>query len=146
MLEALRSWLSEHHSIVVGLAIVSGVTAVGSLVALPAVLVGLPADYFVTQRRTAGLFARRHPALRWSWRVVKTVVGFALIVVGLALLMLPGQGLLMVLAGLVLAEFPGKRRMERAMAKRPRIMRAMNWIRRKAGKPEFEAVRTKQAP
>jgi hypothetical protein len=141
MLDAIRSWLGEHQTLMLWLAVFSGATAVGSLVALPAVLVGLPADYFATPERTAGLFAKRHPALRWSWRVFKTVLGTALFVVGLVLLMLPGQGLLMVLAGLVLAEFPGKHRLERLVAGRPRVMRAMNWIRRKAGKPEFEPVR-----
>lgn len=138
MLESIRSWLSEHQAFVVWLAIFSGATAIGSLVALPLVLVGLPPDYFATPHRTPGRFAKRHPALRWSWRVVKTVLGFALLATGLLLLMLPGQGLLMVIAGLVLAEFPGKRRLERALARRPSIMRAMNWVRRKMGKPEFQ--------
>jgi len=141
MLETLQSWLGEHREIVVGLAVLSGVTAIGSIIGLPFVLSGLPQDYFVARRRTANPFGRRHPALRWTLRIAKSALGFVLIAVGLVLLMLPGQGLLMVLAGLVLAEFPGKRRLELLMARRSRVMRAMNWIRRRAGKPPFDPPR-----
>jgi hypothetical protein len=111
------------------------------VIALPYVILGLPEDYFASRRRTANPFGKRHPAVRWSVRIVKSVLGFALILIGVAMLMLPGQGLLMVVAGLVLAEFPGKRSLERALARRRRIMRAMNWIRRKGSKPPFEEPR-----
>lgn len=48
----------------------------------------------------------------WVRRVVVTVVGVALIVVGVLLLVLPGPGLLLVLAGLVVManEYPWARR------------------------------------
>lgn len=133
-----QAWLNANSGLVGTLAAVSLATAVVSVVGLPWVLIALPADYFATRRRTATPFGRQHPALRWSVRVLKNALGFVLILVGVALLVLPGQGLLMVLAGLVLAEFPGKRRAERALARRPRVLRAMNWMRAKAKRPPFD--------
>jgi len=58
--------------------------------------------------------------------------------VGLGLLVLPGQGLLMIVVGLALVQFPGKRRVELWLVHRRRVWRALNWVRRKMGKPEFE--------
>jgi len=141
----LQSWLQAHGGVVTVLVGVSIATAIVSVLALPLVLAGLPADYFATKKRTPTPLGRRHPTLRWTVRVAKSVAGFILILCGLALLVLPGQGLLMVLAGLVLAEFPGKRRLERTLARRDRVLRAMNWVRRKAGCEPFVPPQSRTA-
>jgi hypothetical protein len=53
---------------------------------------------------------------------------------GLVLLVLPGQGLLTMLAGLVLLDLPGKRAFERRVVARPRVLSALNWLRARAGR------------
>ena len=67
--------------------------------------------------------------------VAKNVVGIVFVVVGLVLLLLPGQGLLMILIGLLLMDFSGKRRLERRIVARPAILKAMNAMRRRRGHP-----------
>ena len=48
---------------------------------------------------------------------------------------IPGQGLLTVLIGLMLVDFPGRRRLERALARRRGLLAAMNRIRARFGHP-----------
>ena len=70
--------------------------------------------------------------------VLRNAVGWVFVVAGIAMLVLPGQGLLSILAGLVLIDFPGKHRLERRLLGSPGVRRAMNWLRRRAGKPPFD--------
>jgi hypothetical protein len=65
--------------------------------------------------------------------VAKNFIGAAFILAGLAMLVLPGQGLLTILIGITFTNFPGKYRLEQALARSHSILRAMNWIRRKSG-------------
>jgi hypothetical protein len=66
------------------------------------------------------------------------VLGVALVLVGIPLVPLPGQGILTIFAGLLLLEFPGKRRVEIALIRRPGVLRAVNWLRRRAHRPPLE--------
>ena len=70
----------------------------------------------------------------WAWLVAKNIAGLIFILAGMAMLVLPGQGLISILLGLSLTNFPGKYRLERFLISRPAILRSVNWIRRKADK------------
>ena len=84
-------------------------TFVLGLVLAPAVFVRMPADYFV---RPPGQRSGQRPALRLLVLVVKNLLGGLLLVAGIAMLVLPGQGVLTILAALTLLRFPGKRRLQ----------------------------------
>jgi hypothetical protein len=47
----------------------------------------------------------------------------------------PGQGLLTVMIGLMLLDFPGRRRLEKSLARRRSILTAMNRTRARFGHP-----------
>jgi hypothetical protein len=70
-------------------------------------------------------------------KILKNVIGAG--VVGLGLLLsfpgIPGQGILTILIGVMLLDFPGKRRLERAVIRRPRVLGAVNRLRARYGKP-----------
>ena len=66
--------------------------------------------------------------------VVRNVLGWMFVLAGIAMLVLPGQGLLSIIAGLVLIDFPGKRRFERRLLASHVVRDAMNWLRRQ-GRP-----------
>lgn len=101
-------------------------------VATPMLVVRLPADYF--KKRERGKDGKgRGPG--GGWAIVKNVVGWVLIVAGAAMLVLPGPGLLVVLIGVMLADFPGKYRIERWIISRRGVFRGANWLRRKFGQP-----------
>jgi hypothetical protein len=93
----------------------------------------LPADYFL--REEAGLVAdpKRHAWLKLG----KNLLGVVLLVAGIAMLVLPGQGVLTLLVAVALLDFPGKRRLERRIARSPRVLAALNSMRKKRGQPPF---------
>jgi len=67
--------------------------------------------------------------------VLKNLVGLTLLLSGFAMLMLPGQGLLGILLGLILMDYPGKFQLERKIVSRPKLLHFINWLRRKQNKP-----------
>lgn len=138
MLDAVRQWLEEHGALVWLLGASSVVLALGTLIALPWVVASLPERFFDPSFHPRSRWADSHPAIRWTMRIVKNAVGALLVLAGVIMLVTPGQGLLAVVVGLVLVDFPGKRKLEVAFARRKAVWRTLNWIRRKAGKPEFQ--------
>lgn len=145
----MPDWLKDHESLLVWLGVASAVMFVGTLVALPIAVSRIPEDYFAHDRRERR--DTRHPLLRLALRVSKNVLGAVFVLAGIAMLVLPGQGILTILIGLGLLDFPGKYRLERKLVSRPAVLRSLNWIRRKAGRPPLrvdglDEDRGEQAP
>lgn len=133
-METLRAALAAHHSWIVALGFVGlGLSLLG-LLALPRAIAKLPADYFED--------AQPHtpPRLGPGLRLLRNLLGGLVVLAGVAMLVLPGQGLLTIFAGLVLMEFPGKRRLERALVARPGVLAAINWLRRRANTEPMHPV------
>ncbi len=118
----------------IGLTAVSVIGFIGSLIAIPLILVRLPADYFDT-RTPRHWMKDHHPVLRSGGMVVKNIVGIVFVLVGIAMLFLPGQGLLTMLIGISLVDFPRKRQLEAKMVGQPTLLGVINNMRRKFDKP-----------
>lgn len=115
---------------------VSIVSFLAILVVVPILLVRLPADYFVPRKNPR---KKKHRGiLGWVVRICKNVLGTVLVIAGLAMLFLPGQGVLTILVGLMITDFPGKHLLERWIVRRPHVGQAINWVRKNAGKPPLE--------
>jgi hypothetical protein len=135
---ALLDWI-EANTVALGwLSVASAIMFVGSLVAIPWLVVQIPADYFIHRRHLVDRWQPRHPALRLSLLVAKNVCGIALILAGIAMLFLPGQGVLTIALGLMFMDFPGKFALEQRLMRQHQILDAMNWIRVKAGHPPLK--------
>ena len=135
MFDALLNWIESHQALTLLLAGASVLTFIGSILALPVLVAAMPEDYFLDAKRHQSRLRRFHPLIYLALRILKNVVGWLLVLCGLLMLVLPGQGLLTILVGLVLSDFPGKFRLERRLAGTPRVMAAFNWLRRRAGRP-----------
>jgi hypothetical protein len=120
--------------VLVGLTVASVVGFIGSLIAIPLILVRLPPDYFDT-RVPRHWMKDHHPVLRVIGLVVKNAVGFVFLLAGLAMLFLPGQGILTMLIGISLIDFPGKQRLEATLIGQPTVLSAINSMRNKFKKP-----------
>ncbi len=107
---------------------------VGTLVAIPIILMRLPADYFDT-RIPRPWMENHHPVLRLLGHIVKNVVGAIFLFAGFLMLFLPGQGVLTMLIGLSLIEFPGKRRVEAKIVGQSTVLSTINAMRAKFDKP-----------
>jgi len=67
--------------------------------------------------------------------MLKNVAGFVLLAAGIAMLVLPGQGILTMLIGISLVDFPGKRQLERKLIGQPAVLNTINKVREKFGRP-----------
>ncbi|MCA1593210.1 MAG: hypothetical protein LC754_11280 [Acidobacteria bacterium] len=121
--------------VLVGLAI-SAATFVLSLAVVTWVLVKLPATYFHTSH-DRDFWVERHRVLRWGGIIAKNLCGLFLVVLGVLMSLpgVPGQGVLTILLGIMLLDFPGKRRLEQKLVKQPKVLRAINGLRERFDKP-----------
>ena len=131
-LATIQQWIPV--DVLIGLTAASVIGFIGSLIAIPMILVRLPADYFDT-RTPRHWMKDHHPMLRLLGLVVKNVVGVVLLLAGFAMLFLPGQGLLTMLIGISLMDFPRKRALEAKMVGQPTLLGVINSMRHKFDKP-----------
>ncbi len=128
------NWITDNQTLFWILGIASAVIFVGSLLIVPALIVRIPSHYFTHERRPPGRWAARQPVARWGLTIGKNLVGVLLLLGGVAMLVLPGQGLLTLFAGFVLIDFPRKYALERWLVRRRCVNRPINWMRRKRGR------------
>lgn len=128
-------WIRSHPGLMWGLGISSVITFFGTLIAIPVLVVRIPADYFEGEHREFWSWGGDHPLMRATLRVLKTVLGVVFIIAGVAMLVLPGQDVLTILVGLMLINFPGKYEFERWLVTRRPVHRSINWLRQRAHKP-----------
>jgi hypothetical protein len=117
-------------AILVGL--VLGTSAIGV-----AVVIWIPPDHFSSGRPEPASWWRSHPLLRGSGLVLKNGLGLLLFAVGvvMALPLVPGPGLVFILLGFSLLDFPGKRKIERRLLAVPSVIRFLNGVRARFGRP-----------
>ncbi|MGD8368858.1 MAG: PGPGW domain-containing protein [Desulfobacterales bacterium] len=126
-------WFRQNAELFGWLGALSVITFFGTIAAVPVFLIVLPADYL---SETAVPISAAWPRpLRWIYRVGKNAIGGVLILAGIAMLVLPGQGLLTIFVGLVLTDIPAKRRLIHRILGRHSVLEKVNRLREKAGKP-----------
>ena len=125
-------WIQDHQAIFWTLGAASIVVFFGSLLAMPALVIRIRPDYFAHETRPPSRRADQHPVVRRVLRIGKNVLGCAFMLAGIAMLVLPGQGLLTLLVGFLMVDFPGKYRFEKWLVGRRYVLRPINWIRRRA--------------
>jgi len=134
MLELIK----EHEMLIWWMTGLSGITFVATLMAVPWLIVRLPSDYFSHKRRIKKLWADHHPAVRAVLLTIKNLTGYVLILIGIIMLLTPGQGMLTILIGIIFLDLPGKFRFERWIVTRPSLLRSINWLRGRAGKAPLD--------
>ncbi|MBT5576867.1 MAG: hypothetical protein HOJ99_00040 [Porticoccaceae bacterium] len=106
-----------------------------SLLSLPWLVAQIPEDYFVPKKRRPTQWKTRRPVIRLATLISKNLLGYMLLLGGIMMLFLPGQGILTMVAGALLIDYPGKFALERKIANTPAIFKGLNWLRAKANKP-----------
>jgi hypothetical protein len=121
MLDRVPSWIEWEHLALVALVWV--LLTAGSLAIVLRIVLALPEDYFE---------ADQPPLTSWTvTRLARNGTGMVLIVVGAVLSIpgVPGQGVLTILVGLFLVDFPRRQQLERALARRPGVLPSLNRLR-----------------
>jgi hypothetical protein len=132
LLSTVQQYISADT--LIALTVLSLAFFVGSLIAIPFILVRLPADYFDV-RVPRPWMKDHHPVLRMIGHVAKNAIGAIFLFAGFLMLFLPGQGILTMLIGVSMLDFPGKRKVEAKMIGRPAVLNVINGMREKFGKP-----------
>ena len=137
-------WLSEFigsltwRTAIIGI-LIFVVTFVVNLGIVSLILVKIPADHFKKNRKTQ-FWSGPRPLLNAVLVIGKNILGVLLVALGIVLSIpgVPGQGLLTILLGIMLLDFPGKLTLERKLLGRPGIVNTINGLRKKFGKPPLE--------
>ena len=112
------------------------VTFAANLALVSVILVKIPADYFKDSSGTK--FLQNHSqAVRVLAIIGKNLLGVILVILGVLLSLpgVPGQGVLTILLGVMLLDFPGRRRFERWIVSRPKVFKTVNKLRKRFNKP-----------
>ncbi len=135
-------WIRQNEVLLQYLGALSLATFILTPLVVWALIVRIPQDYFFCDRDHYREMARGfHPVPRFLFHAAKNAAGGVFLVAGLAMLVLPGQGVIMILAGLTLLDFPGKRALELRIVRRKKVLSSLNWVRTRAGKPPLKVRR-----
>ena len=109
-----------------------------SLAIVSVIMVKIPPDYF-QKDRPRQLWADKPKAVRYLGIFGKNLLGVVLVVLGILMSIpgVPGQGILTILLGIMLLDFPGKQRLEHRLVSRPHVQNTINKLRTKFGKPKL---------
>lgn len=121
--------VKEHQAIIAILSGISIVVFVASLLSVPWMVCRIPTDYFLDSHLQK---KRQQPLLvRVATVFVRNILGAGFFLLGFILLFIPGQGLLTMFLGLVLMDFPGKKKMVKRFVGFENVRTSLNWIREK---------------
>lgn len=128
MTSAFSSWLS-HPALLWGLGCFSVLAVLASVLLVPRYLASLPPDY---------LHGKSRDSASLPFKIVRNAFGIVLVLLGIAMLLLPGQGLITLLVGLLLIDFPGKQKVIRRLLGRPKILNLVNKLRARHQVPPLD--------
>ena len=129
MIHTISLWVSAHWAWIV---ILSVLTLIPSILSALVLIIYLPPDYFTREKHISIV---TNPILRVFLRILKNMFGAMALITGFIMLFTPGQGVLTVLVGVILCDFPGKRKLERKLIARPALLTAVNRIRARYNRP-----------
>lgn len=132
MVDALTTWLSIHTGFVVAIGAISFVLLAATLFVTPWFLAQLPHDYFSATPQTSPQSLRRSVI-----SFMRTILGILMILLAFAVMLTPGPGLVLLVFGLALCDFPGKHKLLIKLVSQPSVLSALNWLRGKTNKPPF---------
>lgn len=132
MLNNITDWLEQHQTLLYWFGISSLFMFLLSLLFLPWLLNKIPADYFMHKEEQ-----RKFKPLS-PMNIIRNLLGLLVLLSGILMLVLPGQGILGILLGLTLMNFPGKYTLERWVITRKGVLESINWLRKKGGQPPLQ--------
>ena len=135
-IESITEFVSSYKAYILWLATISLFVFIFSLISIKWLVALIPTNYFIKKNMVK---SKKSYSFIWLISIiVKNLIGYTLILGGLLMLVLPGQGLFTILMGLVLSNYPGKYNIERRFISIPSILKTVNWLRKKSNKPPLE--------
>lgn len=135
MQEFVLHLLNNYSHYLAYLAAASIVLIVVSIMLIPKIIAQIPSNYFAATKRSNQ--NRQFSFRTTAMTCIKNLFGIFLIASGTLMLLLPGQGILTILLGILISDFPGKYKFEQYLVSKPAILNSLNWIRRKQNVPDL---------
>lgn len=130
-MDSLGNFLADYYG---WIALVSLCTFAGGLIAVPWLLARIPCDYLLTHQEYLSSWKVRRPLLRLCVLFLRNLLGVALALLGIVMLVTPGQGVITLLLGISLTTFPGKRHLELILLRRRGVLKSIDWLRARSNR------------
>jgi len=131
-------FVHNHEILLLWLTIGSIMGFIGSLIVIPWILIQIPSDYFSYSKRKKHQWGSYPSIIRLVFLLVKNILGVIFIISGIIMIFIPGQGIITIIIGIILTDFPYKYKIERWIINRPAILKYINKLRAKAKKDPIE--------
>ena len=128
-------FLLDYKIYLVWLGTLSFVIFIFSLLTIKWLVALIPSDYFIQKNNSE--FRSNYPIFWLISIIIKNLIGYTLIIGGILMLVLPGQGLFTIFIGLMLSNYPGKFYIERKFIAIPSVLKTINWLRKKSNTPSI---------
>lgn len=138
--EKIISWSSMNSDLLFLLGSLSIFILIISVFMMVLIISFLPEDYFKSENRNliSSVQNSRYPLLKLLVLITKNFFGVLLLLSGILMLVLPGQGILTIITGLVFMDYPGKYKFERKLLRQKGVINSINWIRSRLSKPPLK--------
>ena len=136
LFENLFNIFESYKKLIIGFGSISLILFIFSLLSIKWLVALIPEDYFLSKKNTK--FKSNFPLLWIFIMLIKNIFGYSLIVGGIFMLVLPGQGLFTIFIGLMLSNYPGKYYIEKRFIAIPSVLQSINWLRSKSNKPPLK--------
>jgi len=133
LIENIQNLFIDYYDFFFWLGIVSSIIFIASLLSVGWLVSLIPSDYFINRKDSK--FKLNYPAAWIVSIIIKNIFGYILILGGILMLVLPGQGLITIFIGLMLSNYPGKYSIEKKIIATPKILKSINWLRKKSNVP-----------
>ncbi len=132
-LDTLYQFITNYKKFIFWLGSISAVIFVFSLLSIKWLVALIPSDYFI--KKEDSKFKKKYPFLWFLSLIIKNIFGYSLIIGGIFMLILPGQGVFTIMIGLMLSNYPGKYAIEKKFIAIPSVLKGINWLRKKSNEP-----------
>ncbi|MCP4746589.1 MAG: hypothetical protein GY874_10695 [Desulfobacteraceae bacterium] len=132
----IEHWFEVNEYLIQWLGIISVIMFIGTLIVVPLLIVKLPQDFLELKKHTTS-----HSWLKLGYvpyLILKNLLGVILVIAGIAMLVLPGQGILTIIIGLTLVNFPGKHKLICGILIQKKIRRSINNLRSRFNRPPLD--------
>ena len=136
LIDQISGIILNYKNFILWLGSISFLVFIFSLISIKWLVALIPSDYFIEDKRNK--YQSSYPLTWLISIIIKNIVGYILIVGGILMLVLPGQGLFTIVIGLMLSNYPGKYFIERKFIAIPSVLKTINWLRKKSNKPPLE--------
>ena len=136
LLNNLLEYTNTYKNFIFWISLVSLTIFIISILSIRWLVLLIPENYFKEKKSSV---LKEKYFLYWiAFKFIKNSLGYLLIIGGILMLVLPGQGFLTIFIGMILSDYPGKYHIEKKIIQSSIILRTINSIRKKSGKKSLK--------